>query len=210
MNVILLGFPGAGKGTQAKVLEGKYGFVHISTGDLIRKEVASKSELGERLSEIIKNGSLVSDEIVTEILIKNLNGKTQNIVFDGFPRTLRQAESLDNYLREQGKKIDEVVLIELPEEEVLKRLTSRRVCKLCGAIYNIYSEDFKDFCVKCGGQLITRSDDTLQSAKRRLDVFREETKPLLSYYGSTIGVKKIDGGKTIEEVSSSIAEVLKL
>jgi adenylate kinase len=210
MNVILLGFPGAGKGTQAKALEEKYSFIHISTGDLIRREVALKSDLGKKLSEIIKSGSLVSDEIVTEILMKNLNGKTQNIVFDGFPRTLTQAKSLDNYLIEQEKKIDEVVLIELSEEEVLKRLTSRRVCKLCGAIYNIYSENFKDLCAKCGGQLIIRSDDTLESAKRRLDVFREETEPLLSYYDGTVGIKKIDGGKTIKEVSSSIAEVLKL
>jgi adenylate kinase len=210
MNVILLGFPGAGKGTQAEILKEKYGFTHISTGDLIRAEAALGSELGKKLSEIIKSGSLVPDGLVTEILMKALDGETQNVIFDGFPRTLPQAQALDKCLKERGRKIDEVVLIKLPEEEVLKRLTSRRVCKACGGIYNIYAEDFKDLCTKCGGRLITRSDDNSESVVRRLEAFKKETQPLLSYYGGTVGVEVIDGGRPVEEVSLAIAEALKL
>lgn len=210
MNVILLGYPGAGKGTQAEKLKEEYGFRHISTGDLIRAEIASGSDFGKQLEAVIKEGNLVSDELVISILINAIENETKSIVFDGFPRTVPQARALDKILAQKSKKIHHVLLIDLSEEEVLKRLTSRRVCKLCGAIYNIYSEGFKNQCVKDCGELITRSDDTLQSAKHRLEVFEKETKPLLGYYGETTGVKKVSGMGTVAEVSDEIIRALKI
>jgi adenylate kinase len=210
VNIILLGLPGAGKGTQAVRLKEEYGFRHISTGDLIRAEISSGSDFGKQLEDVIRTGNLVSDYLVINILMKAIESETKSIVFDGFPRTVPQAQSLDKYLAQKGKKIDSIVLIDLTEEEVLKRLTSRRVCKKCGAVYNIYSGDFKDQCVKDGGELIIRSDDTLESAKRRLEVFKKETEPLLSYYGKTIGLEKVDGSGTVDEVFAQTVKALKI
>jgi len=210
MNIVLLGFPGAGKGTQAVKLEEKYDFRHISTGDLIRSEIAKGTPLGKQVSAEIKKGNLVPDELIIGILENVIKNEKKGIIFDGFPRTVFQAETLDKYLAQHGSKIDSVIVLELSEEEVLRRLTSRRICKKCGAIYNIYAKDYTGVCVKCGGELYTRPDDTLQSARHRLEVFKKETEPLLSYYGKTQSCKKVDGSKTIEEVFSSVVKALGL
>jgi adenylate kinase len=210
MNIILLGFPGAGKGTQAVILKDEYGFRHISTGDLIRAEIASGSELGRKFAEIIKAGNLVSDELAIAILKKVTAEEAKSIVFDGFPRTVPQAQTLDEYLARRGEKTDKVILIELSEEEVLKRLTSRRVCKTCGALYSIFGADYTGKCNKCSGILYTRADDTLESAKHRLEVFKKETQPLLGYYADRVGISRVDGSKAVEGVAMEIARVLDL
>lgn len=210
MDLVLLGFPGAGKGTQAEQLKEKYGFRHISTGDLIRAEIAAGTALGKEVETIIKQGNLASDDLIINILVNAIKDEKQSIVFDGFPRTMAQAEALDKYLAAHDRRVTDVVMIELSEEEVLKRLTSRRVCKKCGAIYNIYSPDYTGVCTKCGGELITRPDDSLESAKHRLEVFKKETEPLLGYYSKNPGISKVDGSKKVEEVFSAIVSALGL
>jgi len=210
MNIILLGFPGAGKGTQAEKLVEKYNFKHISTGDLIRHEIASGTPLGKQVEATIDSGNLASDELILSILVKAVKDEKRSIIFDGFPRTLTQAETLDRYLLLHGGKVDGVVLINLSEKEVLKRLTSRRVCKECGAVYNIYAPDYTGKCLKCGGELYIRHDDDEHSARHRLEVFDKETKPLIEYYTKGGLCKTVDGSKSKQEVFDEIVSVLNL
>lgn len=210
MNIILLGFPGAGKGTQAEKLVEKYNFKHISTGDLIRQEIALGTPLGKQVEATINSGNLASDELIFNILVNAIKGEKRSIIFDGFPRTLAQAETLDRYLALHGSKVDGVVLINLSGAEVLKRLTSRRVCKECGAVFNIYAPDYTGKCTKCGGVLYTRHDDDEHSAKHRLEVFDKETKPLIEYYTKSGLCRTVDGSKSKEEVFSEIVSVLNL
>lgn len=210
MNIILLGFPGAGKGTQAEKLVEKYNFRHISTGDLIRNEIALGTPLGKKVETTINSGNLVSDELILDMLINAIKDEKRSVIFDGFPRTLAQAEALDRYLAMHGSKVDSVVLIDLNGEEVLKRLTSRRVCKECGAVYNIYAPDYTGKCTKCGGGLYTRHDDDEHSAKHRLEVFDKETKPLIEYYTKSGLCKTVDGSKNKEGVFDEIVSVLNL
>lgn len=210
MNIVLLGFPGAGKGTQAVKLEEKYGLRHISTGDLIRAEISSGTQFGKQVSAIIKQGNLVPDSLITDMLINAIKEEKKGVIFDGYPRTISQAEALDKYLTQHGRRIDAAVLIQLTQQEVLRRLTSRRICKSCGAIYNIYSKDYTGKCTKCGGELYTRPDDEIHSAEHRLEVFRKETEPLLGYYGSKENYITVDGSKSEEEVFSSIISALGL
>jgi len=207
MNIILLGYPGAGKGTEAENLK-KQGYFHVSTGDLIRAEIKKESPLGKQVKEITSKGNLVPDALVTEILLTAIKGK-DNVLFDGFPRTLAQAQTLTKYLEDAGQKV-KVILLKATEEVVLKRLTSRRLCKDCGHIENIYSPSYTGKCTKCGGELYTRADDTLESATHRLDVFKKETEPLLEYYSKQAGYITIDASRTIEEVASTVKRALEL
>jgi len=207
MNIILLGYPGAGKGTEAENLK-KEGYFHVSTGDLIRAEIKKESPLGKQVKEITSKGNLVPDALVTEILLSAIKGK-DNVLFDGFPRTLAQAQTLTKYLEDAGQKV-KVVLLKATEEVVLKRLTSRRLCKDCGHIENIYSPSYTGKCSKCGGELYTRADDTLESATHRLDVFKKETEPLLEYYSKQAGYITVDASRTIEEVALTVKRALEL
>ena len=207
MNIILLGYPGAGKGTEAENLK-KQGYFHVSTGDLIRAEIKKESPLGKQVKEITSKGNLVPDALVTEILLSAIKGK-DNVLFDGFPRTLAQAQTLTKYLEDAGQKV-KVILLKTTEEVVLKRLTSRRLCKDCGHIENIYWPSYTGKCSKCGGELYTRADDTLESAKHRLDVFKKETEPLLEYYSKQAGYITVDSSGTIEEVASTVKRALEL
>ena len=209
MNIILLGYPGAGKGTQAEILVKEYAFEHISTGDMIRKEIALATPLGKEVESCIKQGNLVSDEQIIKLVEQVLKKGGQSYIFDGFPRTIPQAESLDTCLKALKQKIDYVISLELSKEEVLKRLTSRRLCSKCGAIHNIYAKDYTGKC-SCGGALITRSDDTLESAKHRLEVFEKQTLPLVDYYKSSLGFVKIDAGKDACEVNKEILRAIGL
>lgn len=207
MNIILLGYPGAGKGTEAENLK-KQGYFHVSTGDLIRAEIKKESPLGKQVKEITSKGNLVPDALVTEVLLSAIKGK-ENVLFDGFPRTLAQAQTLTKYLEDAGQKV-KVILLKTTEEVVLKRLTSRRLCKDCGHIENIYWPSYTGKCSKCGGELYTRADDTLESAKHRLDVFKKETEPLLEYYSKQAGYITVDSSGTIEEVASTVKRALGL
>ena len=207
MNIILLGYPGAGKGTEAENLK-KQGYFHVSTGDLIRAEIKKESPLGKQVKEITSKGNLVPDALVTEILLSAIKSK-DNVLFDGFPRTLAQAQTLTKYLEDAGQKV-KVILLKATEEIVLKRLTSRRLCKDCGHIENIYSPSYTGKCSKCGGELYTRADDTLESATHRLDVFKKETEPLLEYYSNQAGYITVDASRTIEEVALTVKRALEL
>jgi len=213
VNIVLLGFPGAGKGTQADLLKKKYGFMHVSTGDLIRREIAQRTPLGVKIKDIISQGKLASDEDTVKLLIAAIKDRDDNIIFDGFPRTTAQAEILDKYLAESGKKVDCVVLLSMRESVVLERITSRRICSEagCGAIYNLLAADFKNICTKCGGRLVVRPDDTLESVKHRFEVFKKEAQPLISYYqNNAADFKKVDGNGTPLEVFAGVQKALGL
>ncbi len=212
MNLIFLGPPGAGKGTQAKRIVEKYKIPQISTGDMFREAVAKGTELGKRAKEYMDRGELVPDEVVIGIVKERISQKDceRGFILDGFPRTIRQAEALDDMLEEMGRKIDAVLNLVVPEEEIIKRIVYRRVCKSCGAVYNlIYSPPKVDgTCDKCGGELYQRDDDKEETVRERMRVYREQTEPLIEYYSKKGIVFNIDGKKDIEEVWKEIEKVL--
>lgn len=211
MNLILLGAPGAGKGTQAKRLAEKYKIAHISTGDMLRDAVAKGSELGRRAKGYMDRGELVPDDIVIGIVKERLREEDcrNGFILDGFPRTLKQAEALDKMLSELGKEIDAVINIVVPEEEVVKRIAYRRSCKKCGAVYNlIYDPPRGKVCDKCGGELYQRDDDREEVVRERYRVYRDRTEPLIEYYRKRGKILDVDGTKNIEEVFNEIVRLL--
>jgi adenylate kinase len=206
MNLILLGAPGSGKGTQAKALAERLKLAHLSTGDVFREEISKKTPLGQKVSGYVTSGKLVPDAVVTEVVTARLAGLNAGFLLDGFPRTVEQAMSLDSYLKKAGKTIDRVVYLNLSEEEVLKRLTARRNCASCGELYNMISKPPKhaQFCDKCGGKLVQRDDDKEETVKRRLMVFRDLTEPLISYYKTNEALFEADGAGSPESITDSI------
>ncbi|WP_456370185.1 adenylate kinase [Geoglobus sp.] len=212
MNLILLGPPGAGKGTQAKRIVEKYGIPQISTGDMFREAVAKGTELGKKAKEYMDRGELVPDEIVIGIVRDRISQPDceNGFILDGFPRTLNQAEALDEMLDDMGRRIDAVINIVVPDEEILKRIVYRRICKECGAVYNlIYNPPERDgICDKCGGELYQRDDDKEETVRERLRVYREQTEPLIEYYGRKNLIHDIDGTKDIDDVWKQIEGVL--
>lgn len=212
MNIILLGPPGGGKGTQAKRIVEKYGIPHIATGDILREAVAKGTELGKKAKEYMDRGELVPDEIVIGIVKERLKQPDceKGFLLDGFPRTIKQAEALDEMLKELGKSIDAVIYIDVPEEEVVKRIAYRRTCRNCGAVYNlIYSPPKEDNkCDKCGGELYQRDDDKEEVVRQRFKVYMENTAPLIEYYEKRGILYKVDGTKSIDEVWKQIDEIL--
>jgi len=209
-NIILLGAPGAGKGTTAEFLVGKFDLVHISTGDIFRQEIAQKTELGIKISNIVKSGKLVSDDIVSEVVINKIKDISKGILFDGFPRTVTQAESLDKFFKANSKKISVVLFINLTEEEILTRLSLRRTCKNCKMVYNLASKPPRQMnvCNKCGGALILRSDDKPETIKKRLAIFNKQTAPLVDYYKANHKFFEIDGIGLPVEVSERVFKIL--
>ena len=212
MNIILLGPPGGGKGTQAKKIVEKYGIPHIATGDILREAVAKGTELGKKAKEYMDRGELVPDEIVIGIVRERLKQPDceKGFLLDGFPRTIKQAEALDEMLKELGKNIDAVIYIDVPEEEVVKRITYRRTCRNCGAVYHlIYAPPKEDNkCDKCGGELYQRDDDKEEVVRQRFKVYMENTAPLIEYYEKKGLLYRVDGTKSIDEVFSQIDEIL--
>ncbi len=212
MNLILLGPPGGGKGTQAKRIVEKYGIPQISTGDMFREAVAKGTELGKKAKEYMDRGELVPDEIVIGIVKERLAQPDceKGFILDGFPRTLKQAEALDDILEEMNKKIDAVININVPDEEIIKRIVYRRTCKNCGAVYNlIYSPPKEDNkCDKCGGELYQRDDDKEETVRERLRVYKEQTQPLIDYYKKKGVLYEVDGTKSIDEVWKEIENIL--
>ncbi len=212
MNLILLGPPGSGKGTQAKLIVEKYGIPQISTGDMLREAVAKGTELGKEAKKYMDAGQLVPDEVVIGIVKERLQQPDceKGFILDGFPRTIAQAEALDKILEEMGKKIDAVINIQVPEEEVVKRIVYRRTCKNCGAVYHlIYNPPKEDNkCDKCGGELYQRDDDKEETVRKRYKVYKEQTEPLVEYYAKKGILYNIDGTKSIEEVFAEIDSIL--
>lgn len=210
MIFILLGAPGSGKGTQAKVLSAKYGFRHMATGDIFRSEMAAKTPLGLKASEYVKAGKLVPDQIVTEMVGGRLEFDGGKYLLDGFPRTLDQAHALAAFLAPHKANIDLVAYLNLPSAEILKRLTSRRVCLACGEVYNTITRPpaVEGKCDKCGGDVIQREDDTDATVKRRLMVFEDLTHPLVAYYKAEQIFHEVDAAKSPEEVSAALSAVV--
>ncbi len=212
MNLILLGPPGAGKGTQAKRIVERYGIPQISTGDMFREAVSKGTELGRKAKEYMDRGELVPDEVVIGIVRERLSQDdcADGFILDGFPRTIKQAEALDEMLDDMSRSIDAVINISVPDEEIIRRIVFRRTCKSCGAVYNvIYSPPkVEGRCDRCGGELYQRDDDKEETVRERLRVYREQTEPLIQYYSQKGVVRDIDGTKSIDEVWKQIEGVL--
>lgn len=212
MNVILLGPPGAGKGTQAARIVEKYGVPHISTGDIFRANIKAGTELGKRAQEYMNRGELVPDELVVEIATDRLAADDckEGFLLDGFPRTVFQAEKLDEFLASKGRKIEHVLNIEVGRDDLMARLTGRRVCKSCGASFHVVNIPPKQegICDNCGAELVQRADDNEETASNRIEVYNRETKPLIDYYEKAGNIVNIDGGKAAEDVFAAIADRL--
>lgn len=213
MNLILLGPPGAGKGTQAKKIAEKFAIPHISTGDMFRETAQSGSALGKKLQDFMSAGKLVTDEIVVEVVKARLSRPDTQAGFllDGFPRTVFQAQELDKILSARKQKIDVVLSITLEDEEIVKRLSSRRVCVSCGASYNTITQPPKSdsICDKCSGKVILRADDNPDTIRQRLKVYKDQTSPLIDYYSKQGSLKSVDGAGQVEEVFKGLCEFIK-
>ena len=211
-NIIFIAPPAAGKGTQSKMLVDKYDYNHISTGELLRNAIASGSELGLKVKDIIDNGNLVSDDIMINLIneiLDNING--QNFILDGFPRTLKQAESLNQYL--ESKKISyKVIYLKLDEEVAKKRILGRRTCE-CGKIYNIYDEKLKpkvdNICDVCGKALISRNDDNEESFKIRYGEFLKNNEKIIEFYKNINNLSIVDVNKDKEKIFKDIEKIVK-
>lgn len=212
MRIIFLGPPGAGKGTQAKMLIDRYGIPQISTGDILRAAVKEGTPMGKKAKEYMDAGKLVPDEVVIGIMQDRLKQSdcAKGFILDGFPRTVAQAEALDNMLKELNMPIDKVLALDVPDEVLLERLTGRRTCKSCGQMYHVKFDPPKsgNNCDKCGGELFQRDDDKEETIKNRLSVYHAQTAPLLDFYGKKGMVVKIDGTKTPDEIFNSLISVL--
>ena len=207
MNIVLMGCPGAGKGTQSAKLQDYFHLQHISTGDVLRAEIGSGSALGKQIAAVINKGNLVPDELMITMLENIVKSTDKGLIFDGFPRTVAQAETLDIMMRRLQREITQVVMIDLPEDEVVGRISSRRQCKECGEILHITSAQEK-VCPHCGGELYTRPDDTPARVKHRLAVYHKETLPVKNYYQNSGKYVEIDGDQSPEKVFEDIKRVL--
>ena len=208
MNIVLMGCPGAGKGTQSVKLQQEFNLHHISTGDVLRAEIASGSVLGKQIAAIIDKGNLVPDEMMISMLENNVKSTDKGIIFDGFPRTVAQAQALDAMMCRLHRQITHVVMIELSEEEAVLRITSRKQCKKCGEILHIDAKNPLTKCPVCGGELYSRPDDTPQRAKHRFDVYRRETLPVKEYYQNSGKCVEIDGNQPPQKVFEDIEKSL--
>lgn len=212
MKIVLLGPPGAGKGTQAKSISNRYSIPHISTGDIFRKNISENTPLGIEAKSYMDNGQLVPDEVTINMVKDRLQQDDckNGYLLDGFPRTVHQADALDSFLNERNESIDTALLIEVPKEFILERMTGRRVCPSCGASYHIKfnppTNDGK--CDLCGSDVIQRKDDTEETVKERLDVYENQTQPLIDFYKNKKQLSVVDGTQAINEVFESICKIL--
>ncbi|AWI07318.1 adenylate kinase [Clostridium drakei] len=212
MKIILLGPPGAGKGTQAKLISEKFSIPHISTGDIFRKNISEKTPLGIEAKTYMDNGKLVPDEVTIGIVKDRLmeDDCKNGFLLDGFPRTVKQAEALDLFLNDNEQKINTALLVDVPKEFILERMTGRRVCSKCGASYHMKFNPSKveGKCDACNGALIQRKDDTEATVKERLDVYDRQTQPLIQYYKDQNILSSVEGTGEITKVFDKICNVL--
>ncbi|MEX2446977.1 MAG: adenylate kinase [Dehalococcoidia bacterium] len=212
MRLILLGLPGAGKGTQAQVLAERQGLLHISTGDMFREAAAAGTELGLRAQQYMAQGDLVPDEVTIGMLLERIAqpDAAAGLMLDGFPRTIPQAEALDRALEEQGSQIDAVLYIQVPEADLVARLTGRWSCPSCGAIYHMQSKPPKQAgtCDECGAALAQRADDQPETVQARLDTNRAWTEALAQFYGQQGKLQEIDGTGSPEEITARLERAL--
>ena len=212
MKIIMLGAPGAGKGTQAKKIAAKFSIPHISTGDIFRANIKNGTELGKKAKTYMDQGLLVPDELVVDLVVDRVNQDDcrDGYVLDGFPRTIPQAEALDKALAKLGQKVDFAIDVDVPDENIVRRMGGRRACVTCGATYHLeYAPTKKDgVCDTCGGELILRDDDKPETVEKRLGVYHEQTRPLIDYYTNAGILKTVDGTVDIEDVFRAIVEIL--
>ena len=212
MRIVLLGAPGSGKGTQAKILQSLLGWTQISTGDLLRAAVKAKTELGLKAKAAMDAGELVTDEIVIGLTREKILESKGGCILDGFPRNILQAEALENVLNELDKPLDEAVLLDIDFDVLLKRLTGRRTCKDCGQMFNVYfsAPEKEGICDKCGGELMHRADDNEETIAHRLNVYKEQTAPLIEFYKSRNKLTTIDALGSLKDVTTRMLEALRI
>ena len=212
MKIIMLGAPGAGKGTQAKMIAEKYSIPHISTGDIFRANIKNGTELGKKAKSYMDQGQLVPDELTLDLIMDRFKEDDckNGYVLDGFPRTIPQAEALDAALKAEGEKVDFAIDVDVPDENIVKRMGGRRACVNCGATYPIvYSPTaVEGNCDKCGEELIVRDDDKPETVLSRLEVYHNQTQPLIDYYSQQGILKTVDGTVDMKDVFNAIVDIL--
>ena len=212
MKIIMLGAPGAGKGTQAKMIADKYNVPHISTGDIFRANIKEGTELGKKAKAYMDKGELVPDALVVDLVVDRVGKKDaeNGYVLDGFPRTIPQAEALDEALSKMNDKIDYAIDIDVPDDNIVNRMSGRRACVSCGGTYHIVNIPPKKdgICDVCGGKLILRDDDKPETVQKRLSVYHEQTQPLIDYYTEKNVLRTVDGTCSMEEVFKAITDIL--
>ena len=212
MKIIMLGAPGAGKGTQAKRIAEKYSIPHISTGDIFRANIKNGTELGKKAKTYMDQGLLVPDELVVDLVVDRVNQEdcANGYVLDGFPRTIPQAEALDAALAAMGQKMEYALNVEVPDDNIVNRMSGRRACVDCGATYHIVHAPTKveNVCDNCSGELILREDDKPETVQKRLNVYHEQTQPLIDYYNEKGILVEVDGTVHMEDVFAAIVEIL--
>ena len=208
MNIVLLGAPGAGKGTQAQKLVEEFGVAHISTGDLLRAAVKAGTKLGVKAKSYMDNGQLVPDKLVVDLVTERLDADDaqKGFILDGFPRNTAQAVTLDSALAEMGRSLDAALLVDVKPDIIVKRLSSRRTCKECGYT----APAGVDSCPSCGGEMYQRDDDKPETIQKRLDVYENQTAPLVEYYRGKELLKSVDGDRPVDEVYADVKELLGL
>ena len=212
MKIIMLGAPGAGKGTQAKQIAEKYSIPHISTGDIFRANIKNGTELGKKAQTYMDQGLLVPDELTCDLVVDRIKQDDckNGFILDGFPRTIPQAEALDAALSKMGEKMDYAIDVDVPDENIVRRMGGRRVCLNCGATYHIVSIPTKveGICDKCGSEVVLRDDDKPETVQKRLSVYHEQTQPLIDYYNRQGILKTVNGTRPLEEVFADIVTIL--
>ena len=212
MKVVMLGAPGAGKGTQAKKIAAKYSIPHISTGDIFRANIKNGTELGKKAKTYMDQGLLVPDELVVDLVVDRVNQEdcANGYVLDGFPRTIPQAEALTKALAGQGQKLDYAIDVDVPDENIVNRMSGRRACLGCGATYHIVYNAPKNegICDVCGEKLVLRDDDKPETVQKRLSVYHEQTQPLIDYYKQEGILAEVDGTQDMEKVFQDIVKIL--
>ena len=212
MKIIMLGAPGAGKGTQAQMICDKYNIPHISTGDIFRANIKNGTDLGKKAKEYMDKGQLVPDELTVELLLDRVAKEDckDGYVLDGFPRTIPQADVLDKELTKLSDKIDFAINVEVPDENIVRRMSGRRACLKCGATYHIEHIPPKQegICDRCGSELVQRDDDKPETVQNRLSVYHEQTQPLITYYNGKNILKTVDGTKDMNDVFEDIVKIL--